>query len=167
MRLILSTPILLLLFIIPAAGQSTVPLVIIEVKASGFKIEPTADHTYLRVYDNGDVIFDDYKRSINGFSLNEFKLSPKEMIAFRIQLERASVLGWDESYSFSKPLTRIATKVEITIPRPNGFQIVKIGRNNSPKAESDIENLNRLVCAIENLRKNAVFRLIDMKACQK
>jgi hypothetical protein len=109
--------------LIPAVGQTAVPQVILDVKASGFKIEPEGEHTYLRVYDNGDVIFDDYKSSINGFYLYQSNLPSKRLAGFKTECKEHLYSGSESSYSFASPLKAIVTKVEYTLSQRMDFKL--------------------------------------------
>lgn len=156
------------LLLTTAVVSQTTPQVILDVKASGFKVEPVGEHVYLRVYDNGLVEFDDYKASIRGFYLYESHLSPERLASLEDQLKSFTVSDIAASYPLKTPMKGIVRHVRITIPQPNGFQVVEIiaGGAAAPKG-SDTKALIGLLCTIEKTRKGARFRFVDMRKCQR
>ena len=151
---------------IEVSGQQSVPLVIIDVQIS-FKTESSGSHTYLRVYDNGDVEFADYKSSIKGFYLYSSHISLGQVGDLLERLRSAEVTALKAKYPFGTPLKRLATQVKITIPNSRGAQEIAVeddGTTSIPRRRVD-QGLVQVFCAIETLRKPGHFRIIDPEAC--
>jgi len=156
----------LLLLTTAVMGQETTTQLLLDVKASGFKIEPAGEHNYLRVYDNGFVEFEDYKASIRAFYLYRSQLSKKGLASLEDQLETFTVSDIAASYPLKSPMRRIVRHLKITIPQPNGFQFVEvIAGGASPPKGSETKPLIDLFCTIERTRRRARLRLIDLRRC--
>jgi len=151
---------------IQVSAQQSIPLVIIDVKVS-FQTEPSGYQTYFRVYDNGDVEFDDYKSTIKGFYHYRTHISSEQVKTLLEMLRSTEVIALKAKYSFGGPLKRLATQVKITIPNSRGAQEIEVeddGDKSIPNSEVD-KGLAQLFCAIETFRKPGIFRIIDTKAC--
>ena len=167
MRKILCTPLTLALLFTGGIPQTPSSDVVLDVKASGFKIEPVGEHIYLRVYADGHVAFDDYKPSIKGFYLNEAQISQDQLASLENQLRDLSKDKIATSYQLKSPLNPIVQHVKITIAQPNGFQTLEISAVATSDAKrSDPRTLTGLICSIEKLRNGARFRLIDLHRCR-
>ena len=155
-----------LLVTIEVSGQESVPLVIIDVKIS-FKTERLGYHTYLRVYDNGNVGFDDYKSSIKGFYHYSSHISSEQVANLLERLRSAEVTALKSKYPFGSPLKRLATQVKITILNSRGAQEIEVEDDGSKSIlNSEVDKgLVLLFCTIETLRKPGNFRIIEPKAC--
>jgi hypothetical protein len=148
-------------------AQKTDPQVILDVKASGFKIEPVGQHIYMRVYDNGVVAYDDYKPSIRAFYLYESRLSPTELASLKDFLQAFASKDIAPSYRVMAPLKDITRYLKITNVQPNKIQTVEILSPRNPEGQgSPPAPLIAFICTIEKMRKDASLRLVDMRTCR-
>jgi len=150
-----------------SVSQKTNPQILLDVKASGFRIEPVGEHIYLRVYDNGVVAYDDYKPSIRAFYLYESRLSPTELASLKEFLQGFASKDMAPKYRVVPPMKDITRYVKITNVQPNKIQTVEILSPRNPEAKGlPAAPLTPFICTVEKMRKAARLRLVDMRTCR-
>src|SRR6185369_1169748 len=100
-----------LVLIATARAQSPPVEVILDVKASGYAIEPFGEHVYLRVYANGHIAFDDFKPSINGFYLYERQISQVEIASLETKIRAVSQMS-ESHYTLKSPFNKTARVIK-------------------------------------------------------
>jgi hypothetical protein len=130
-------------------------------------------HVYVRVFADGKV---EYEKEVNGkfplkFEMANSQLSDSQLAELKSFLESNTVKVLGKSYSINNRAIDYFRNLDIKISTNGAKQTVKLVnfKGEFSKADEYYSQIKDLVCAIENLRKDSNYSILDHPAefCNK
>jgi len=152
------------------AGNAA-PKLLLEIRTSGAGlINFTGDHLYLRVFDNGEIEYEDVVSATDfeNFVLRRSKVSRHQLKAMGALLDRSDLLAARPEYSADATPIDHRVTLDISIVRGSAAQVIKLTNYHPfwPKSKGKYPGaLVDLVCRVDALRGDNVFRTVET-ACR-